>query len=86
MGNSGKFQEDNLKQLSQIDENSLFQQLKSSKNGITNQEAKKRLEQNGPNTITYAKQKSLLKQIIQSYVSPFSIVLLLIIATNLVTN
>lgn len=37
MGNSGKFQEDNLKQLSQIDENSLFQQLKSSKNGIRKQ-------------------------------------------------
>lgn len=48
--------------------------------------SKKTFRANGPNTITYAKQKSLLKRIIQSYVSPFSIVLLLIIATNLVTN
>jgi len=60
-------------------EEDVLKELKSSKNGLTNEEAKKRLAEYGPNELKKVKKRGLLKMFFDEFKDVF--VLLLIVAT-----
>lgn len=66
-------------------ENEVLEHFGSNVNGLTNEEAQKRLEQNGPNKLVEAKKTSTLKRFLAQLVNPMIIVLLAAAAVNLVT-
>lgn len=70
--------------LSQVDD--VLQELKTSKDGLTSQEAAKRLEQNGKNKLAEAKKDSLLKRFFDQMKDPMIIILLVAAAVSAVTD
>lgn len=70
--------------LSQVDD--VLQELKTSKDGLTSQEAAKRLEQNGKNKLAEAKKDSLLKRFFAQMKDPMIIILLVAAAVSAVTD
>ncbi|MDD7293660.1 MAG: calcium-translocating P-type ATPase, PMCA-type [Clostridiaceae bacterium] len=70
--------------LSQVDD--VLQELKTSKDGLTSQEAGKRLEQNGKNKLAEAKKDSLLKRFFDQMKDPMIIILLVAAAVSAVTD
>ena len=70
--------------LSQVDD--VLQELKTSKDGLTSQEAAKRLEQNGKNKLAEAKKDSLLKRFFDQMRDPMIIILLVAAAVSAVTD
>ena len=63
----------------------VMQQLQSNHDGLTKEEAAKRLEQNGQNKLIEAKKDSIFKKFLMQLVNPMIIVLLIAAAINLVT-
>lgn len=70
--------------LSQVDD--VLQELKTSKDGLTSEEAGKRLEQNGKNKLAEAKKDSLLKRFFDQMKDPMIIILLVAAAVSAVTD
>ena len=70
--------------LSQVDD--VLQELKTSKDGLTSEEAGKRLEQNGKNKLAEAKKDSLLKRFFDQMRDPMIIILLVAAAVSAVTD
>ena len=70
--------------LSQVDD--VLQELKTSKDGLTSEEAGKRLEQNGKNKLAEAKKDSLLKRFFDQMKDPMIIILLVAAAISAVTD
>ena len=70
--------------LSQVDD--VLRELKTSKDGLTSQEAAKRLEQNGKNKLAEAKKDSLLKRFFDQMKDPMIIILLVAAAVSAVTD
>ncbi|MBQ8320406.1 MAG: calcium-translocating P-type ATPase, PMCA-type [Clostridia bacterium] len=59
--------------------------VQSSEEGLSGEEAEKRLEENGKNKLVEGKKKSWLKRFVEQLVNPMIIVLLIAAAVNLVT-
>ena len=59
----------------QLDEKKLFETLKVAPNGLTDEEAKKRLEVYGPNVIKEKKKRSLVLRFIDNFIHLFAIIL-----------
>lgn len=59
----------------QEDVETLFSALKTTKTGLTQQEAKARLDKNGANTITHGQQQSQLKAFLSNFISLMAILL-----------
>ena len=59
--------------------------VSATKNGLTTQQAEKRLLENGPNKLAEGKKKSWVKRFLEQLVDPMIIVLLIAAAVNLVT-
>ena len=70
--------------LSQVDD--VLRELKTSKDGLTSEEAAKRLEQNGKNKLAEAKKDSLLKRFFAQMKDPMIIILLVAAAVSAVTD
>lgn len=70
--------------LSQVDD--VLQELKTSKDGLTSEEAGKRLEQSGKNKLAEAKKDSLLKRFFDQMKDPMIIILLVAAAISAVTD
>ena len=70
--------------LSQVDD--VLRELKTSKDGLTSEEAGKRLEQNGKNKLAEAKKDSLLKRFFDQMKDPMIIILLVAAAVSAVTD
>ncbi|MEG2353400.1 MAG: magnesium-translocating P-type ATPase [Clostridium sp.] len=67
---------DRLIEFGLIEEESLFKTLKTSIEGITNEDAVERIESYGYNEIHYNAENSLYKRILVAFINPFSIVLI----------
>src|SRR3972149_7247467 len=59
----------------ELDEKKLFETLKLDPNGLTKEEAKKRLEIYGPNVIKEKKKRSLILRFIDNFIHLFAIIL-----------
>mgnify|MGYP002521564479 FL=1 len=66
------------------DMKSLFSSVNSSENGLTQQEAQKRLEQNGRNAFPTGKQKSILLILLNQFKSAIMIILFVAIILSLI--
>ena len=66
-------------------ESEVLNHFNTTENGLSNEEATKRLEQNGPNKLVEAKKTSMIKRFFMQLVNPMIIVLLAAAAVNLVT-
>jgi len=66
--------------------NEIYSILETSQEGITSEEAARRLEKYGPNEISDAKEDSLFKQIFDAFASPFTLVLLLLALISFFTD
>ena len=55
---------------------SVFDDVKSSENGLSSQEAAKRLEQNGKNKLAEAKKDSVIKRFFDQMKDPMIVILL----------
>ena len=60
--------------------------MHSSLNGLSSTEAKKRLEKNGPNEVATKKRNTKLHFFIESFFTPFTMVLLLLATVSLFTD
>ena len=58
------------------DTEKIFSQLKSSPQGLSRQEAEKRLAEHGPNKLAEAKKPSLLSRFVKQLMDPMIIILL----------
>lgn len=64
----------------------IFSLFKSSKRGLTNQQASLSREEFGENIITHGKKTPLIVEIIKAYFTPFTIVLIILAAISFVTD
>ncbi len=64
--------------------NEVFELVKSTKDGLTTNEANKRLNSNGKNVLNFKKKKSIFKMIIEELTASLTIILLLTAAFSLV--
>ena len=65
-----------LKGLAFIDEDLLFKELDSKKDGLTSEKALDKLEEDGKNIIESSRQKSTLKRILEPIINPFNLLLI----------
>lgn len=65
---------------------SVFDDLKSSENGLSSQEAAKRLEQNGKNKLAEAKKDSVIKRFFDQMKDPMIVILLVAAVISAVTD
>ncbi len=65
---------------------SLFKRLKSGKNGLTSEEAKKKLEKNGKNELSEGRKKSFLRKYFESLCDRMTVVLLIAAAISFATS
>ena len=65
---------------------SVFDDVKSSENGLSSQEAAKRLEQNGKNKLAEAKKDSLIKRFFDQMKDPMIVILLVAAVVSAVTD
>lgn len=55
----------------------LFEQLHASENGLTNEDARQRLAQSGPNEPSGAKRRGIVAQILGMFTNPLVLILLI---------
>ena len=72
-----------LREASQNESNAVFELLNSSKDGISTEEAKKRILKHGLNEVDYDRAPSWYVQLFQSFVNPFVLILVAIVAISL---
>lgn len=77
---------DNLQNISRISIEDIFSNLNTSIEGITNEEAEKRLEEYGPNEIGYEKRSPWYIYLLKSFFDPFILILLAIVILTLFTD
>lgn len=75
-----------LREASQKDTVDVYTMMKSSENGISEEEADERMTKYGLNQIDYDKAPSWYLQLIRSFANPFSLILLAIIVISFVIN
>ncbi|MCL2085322.1 magnesium-translocating P-type ATPase [Candidatus Saccharibacteria bacterium] len=76
----------NLRRYSALDTDHLQRELGSSADGLTSRQAKHRLEENGPNTISTDIATTFIARLLEAIINPFNIVLLAIAAITFVTD
>lgn len=76
----------NLLRLGIIQEERLLEDLDTNLNGLSNDEAKERLEKNGQNTITYSNEETVVKKLFNAFINPFSVVLIILAIVSFITD
>lgn len=71
---------------SEIDVNTLFKEYKTTYNGISNEEAKNRINKYGKNEITHNSGKKRYKRVLEAFINPFTIVLFVLAIVSLFTD
>lgn len=75
-----------VRQIAQEDKCATLQRLKTSTSGLTKKDVEKRLEEYGPNEIASRHGNTKLQFLFQAFMTPFTIVLLILAAISLFTN
>ncbi|MBP5185876.1 MAG: magnesium-translocating P-type ATPase, partial [Clostridiales bacterium] len=78
--------ERNLARLSAISDQELYEELRSSEDGLNQVEASERLDEYGRNIIDSNNQNSLLHRVREAIINPFNVVLLVVSIITLVTD
>lgn len=78
--------EENLIQNAHLDEKLLFENFQSSKDGLSNDESRLRLEEVGKNIITSKKGKNKFLRLLDSIINPFNLILVAIAIITLLTD
>ncbi len=76
----------NLLELSKLELNTLYKQLKSSKKGLNEKQIEKSLELYGENIVCYKKEKSFFKKILEAFISPFTLILIVLAIVSVFTD
>lgn len=77
---------DNLQNISSLDYKDILINLETSLEGISNEEAEKRLEEFGPNEIIYEKRSPWYVKLLKSFLDPFILILLAIVVLTFFTD
>lgn len=75
-----------VRKVAQESPEACLEQFKTSSKGLSSREAAKRLEKNGPNEVVTKKQNTKLHFLIESFLTPFTLVLLLLATISLFTD
>jgi Mg2+-importing ATPase len=75
-----------LLEVAQNDAAAVFRRLETSENGLSQEEAERRLEQYGPNVVAQEQQHRRLKILLHACLNPLVILLLLLAAVSLMTG
>ena len=78
--------EQNLIAVSRLNDEQLFEQLKTEPDGLNQVEAAERLEEYGRNIIDVSNENSLLSRIKDAVINPFNIVLMIVAIVTLITD
>lgn len=76
----------NLHKMSLKDIDSIYNDLNSSKNGLSEKEAINRLDSYGPNEITYKKKNPWYVYLLKSFLDPFVLILVVIVVISYFTD
>ena len=79
-------QEQNLRRLSSEPIDDVLRKFDSTAQGLTVDEAKTRLEEHGPNIVKTKKQHTILSRIIEAFINPFNVILLIIAIVTYITD
>jgi len=75
-----------LLQLGLLEKDDMLRKLNATVEGLTNEEAEKRLEEHGHNEINHANKETLVKKLISAFINPFSVVLILLATVSFITD
>ena len=75
-----------LLQFGLFEKSDVLKQLNTTLEGLTNEEAQKRLEEYGNNEINNANEETWIKKLISAFINPFSAVLILLAALSFITD
>lgn len=75
-----------VQKISLTDNNSALKKLNTSVNGLSSNEANKRLKENGPNEIAKRQKHTKLQFLMESFFTPFTAVLIILATLSLFTN
>ena len=78
--------EQTLKDFAYLEEALLLENLKTSKEGLTNEKSEERLDDYGKNVIVSKKQKNKFLRLIDSIINPFNLILIVIAIITLLTD
>ena len=78
--------EQNLLAVSRLNDDQLFERLKTEPDGLNQVEAAERLEEYGRNIIDVSSENSLLSRIREALINPFNIVLMIVAIVTLITD
>ena len=79
-------QEQNLRRLSSEPIDDVLRKFDSTAQGLTVDEAKTRLEEHVPNIVKTKKQHTILSRIIEAFINPFNVILLIIAIVTYITD
>lgn len=79
-------QEQTLRKLSAEPINAVFRKLGSSEQGLTAIAAEKRLEEHGSNLVRTKKHHTIVSRIVEAFVNPFNVILLIIAVVTYITD
>ena len=75
-----------MQEMSLADKNTVLTKLHTSVNGLTSNEARARLEKYGPNEIANKQKHTTLHYLVESFLTPFTIVLVILATLSFFTN
>lgn len=75
-----------LLQFGLLERKDMLKKLNTKIEGLTNKEAEKRLEEYGRNEINHANKETLLKKLINAFINPFSVILILLAVVSFITD
>lgn len=78
--------EERLRQLAYYDIDSIYEELDSNSNGLSNEQAEERLDEYGVNKVSSTKEDSLLHRLADAFINPFNIVLIIIALVTYFTD
>ncbi len=81
-----KLVEKALRKNSKLKLEKLFENLKTSRNGISIVELEDRLEENGKNTIEVKNENTIMHRLKEAFINPFNIVLIIVAIITLLTD
>ena len=75
-----------LLQFGLLEKSDMLKKLNTKTEGLTNEEAEKRLEEHGYNEINHVNEETLIKKLISAFINPFSVVLILLATVSYITD
>ena len=78
--------EQNLRKYSTLSLDNLYNELKSTPDGLTNRQATQKIEDDGPNSVSTVNKNTTINRLLEAVINPFNIILMIIATITLFSD